>query len=57
MLLNLVVLYHILSIALLLSKQKGHFAIAFVALIRLLRTFITLFFNTVALFKYIYVFN
>ena len=57
MLLNLVVLYHILSVALLLSKQEGHFAIAFIALIQLLKTFVTLFFNTIISFRYIYVFN
>ena len=50
--LNLVVLYHIISVALLLSNQEGHFAIASIALIQLLRTSITLFFNTIVLFRY-----
>jgi hypothetical protein len=51
MLLNLVVLYHILSVALLLSKQEGHFIIASIALIQLLKTSITLLFNTIVLFR------
>jgi len=49
MVLNLVVLCRIFSIALLPSKQ-GHFAIAIIAIIRLLRTSIMLFFNTIVLF-------
>jgi hypothetical protein len=49
--LNLVVLCHIIGVALLLSKQKGHFATASVALMRLLRTSITLFFNTIVSFR------
>jgi len=50
MLLNLIVLYYIFSVALLPSKQEGHFIIAPIAIIQLLKTFITLFFNTVVLF-------
>jgi len=49
MVLNLVVLYRIFGVALLPSKQ-GHFAIVIIAIIRLLRTSITLFFNTIVLF-------
>jgi hypothetical protein len=49
--LNLVVLYYIIGIALLLSKQEGHFAIVFIALIRLLKTSIILFFNTIVSFR------
>jgi hypothetical protein len=49
--LNLVVLYYIIGIALLLSKQEGHFIIVSVALIQLLRTSITLFFNTIVSFR------
>jgi hypothetical protein len=49
--LNLVVLYYIIGIALLLSKQEGYFATASVALMRLLRTSITLFFNTIVSFR------
>jgi hypothetical protein len=52
MLLNLGVLCRIFSVALLLSKQEEHFATASIALMRLLRTSITLFFNTVVLFRY-----
>jgi hypothetical protein len=50
--LNLVVLYYIIGVALLLSKQEGHFIIVSVALIQLLRTSVTLFFNTIVLFRY-----
>ena len=50
--LNLVVLYYIIGVALLLSKQEGYFATVSIALIRLLRTPITLFFNTIVLFRY-----
>jgi hypothetical protein len=49
--LNLVVLCHIISVALLLSKQEGHFTIVSIALMRLSRTSITLFFNTIVLFR------
>ena len=49
MLLNLVVLYYIFGVTLLPSKQ-GHFAIAIIAIMRLLRTSIILFFNTIVLF-------
>jgi len=52
MLPNLVVLYYIISIAALPSKQKGYFIIVSIALIRLLRTSIILFFNTIALIRY-----
>ena len=52
MLLNLVILYCIFGIALLPSKQKGHFIIVLIAIIQLLKTSIILFFNTVVLFKY-----
>jgi hypothetical protein len=50
--LNLVVLCYIISVALLLSKQEGYFIIVSVALIQLLKTSITLFFNTIVLFRY-----
>jgi len=52
MLLNLVVLCYIISIATLPSKQEGHFTIASIALIQLLRTSVMLFFNTIALIRY-----
>jgi len=48
----LLVLYYIFSVALLPSKQEGYFIIAPLATIRLLKTFIILFFNTVVLFRY-----
>jgi len=49
MVLNLVVLCRIFSIALLPSKQ-GHFAIVIIAIMRLSRTSITLFFDTIVSF-------
>jgi hypothetical protein len=50
--LNLVVLCYIIGVALLLSKQERHFAMVSIATIRLLRMSITLFFNTIVLFRY-----
>jgi hypothetical protein len=50
-LLNLVVLCYIVSVALPPSKQEGHFATVFVAMMRLLRTSLTLFFNVIILFR------
>jgi len=50
MLLNLIVLYYIFGVALLPSKQGGSFIIAPIAIIQLLRTSITLFFNTIISF-------
>ena len=52
MLLNLVVLYYILGVASLPSKQEGHFIAASAAIMRLLRMSVTLFFNTVVLIRY-----
>jgi hypothetical protein len=51
-LLNLVVLCYIIGVAALPSKQEGHFATASVALIRLLKTSVTLFFDTIASIRY-----
>jgi len=48
----LLVLCYIFGVALLPSKQEGYFAIAPLAIMQLLRTFITLFFDTVVLFRY-----
>jgi hypothetical protein len=52
MLLDLVVLYYIISIASLPSKQEGHFIVASIAIIRLLKTSVTLSFNTIVLIRY-----
>ena len=51
MLPNLVVLYYIVGITSLPSKQEGHIITVSVAIIQLLRTFIILFFNTITLIK------
>jgi len=51
-LLNLVVLYYIFSVALLLSKQEEYFTVVPIAIIQLLKTSITLFFNIIILFRY-----
>jgi hypothetical protein len=52
MLPNLVFLYYIISVASLPSKQEGYFTAASIAIIQLLRTSITLFFNTIVLIRY-----
>ena len=50
--LNLVVLYYIISVASLPSKYKRYFTVVSIAIIRLLRTSIILFFNTIVLNRY-----